>query len=147
MNKPNFLFHGSQAKVTVLLPNQAYDGLSDVGTANGVFATSNRELALIFALGCIPDEQGRITRFVQSIDPIQVIFLEGKPNRGGKGYLYTLDCNKFEQLDDFQWVSYEEVTPLQTEEIIVNEYLHLVKEVTEQEKIDLLKLFNQDQRK
>jgi hypothetical protein len=44
-------------------------------------------------------------------------------------------------------VSYEEVTPVQTEEIIVDEYMHLVKKVTEQEKLDLLKLFNQDQRK
>lgn len=147
MGKPSLLYHGSQIYVPVLTPHQAHDGLSDVGTADGVFATPHRELALVFALGGIPDEQGRITRLVQSIDPVRVIFLEGRPNRGGKGYLYTVDSATFHPLDDMQWISHEAVVPLHVEEINVDDYLYIVQAVTDEDRAALLAKFNQEQRR
>lgn len=147
MDKPAHLYHGSQVNVTVLTSHQAHDGLSDVGTADGVFATPHRELALVFALGAVPDEQGRITRLVQSIDPVRVIFLEGQPHRGGKGYLYMVDSATFQPLDDMQWISNEAVVPLLVEEINVDDYLYLVQVVTDEERTALLTTFNQEQRR
>lgn len=147
MDKPILLYHGSQANVSVLMPHQAFDGLSDAGTATGIFATPYRELALVFALGAIPDEQGRITRFVQSIHPIRVIFLEGQPNRGGKGYIYTLDSDTFQPLDDAQWISHQEVLPLHVEEINVDDHMNIVQFVTDEERAAILATFNQEQRR
>lgn len=147
MGKPEVLYHGSQAHVSVLTPHQAFDGLSDAGTATGVFATPIRELALVFALGAIPDAQGRTTRLVQSINPIRVIFLEGRPNRGGKGYLYTVDSATFQPLDNAQWISHQEVIPLHVEQIDVDDYLDVVQVVTDEERAALLATFNQEQRR
>lgn len=146
MDKPPILYHGSQEKIDVLLPHDAFDGLSDVGTATGIFATPHRELALVFALGAIPDTQGRITRLVQSVDPMRVICLEGRPNCGGKGYLYTVDSATFRRLDDAQWISDEAVIPLHVEEINVDDYLHMVEVVTDEQRATLLAEFNQEQR-
>lgn len=147
MDKPPHLFHGSQVSVPVLKPQRAHDGLSAAGTATGVFATPYRELALVFALGAIPDAQGRITRLVQSIQPLRVIFLEGRPNHGGKGYLYTVDSTAFHALDDAQWISHEAVVPLHIEQIDVADYLYLVQAVTDEERAALLATFNQEQRR
>lgn len=147
MNKPPFLYHGSHIKTDVLLPHQAFDGLSDIGTAHGVFATPYRELALVFALGAKPDAHGRITRLVQSLDPINVVFLEGTPNVGGTGYIYVVESTSFEQLDDAQWISRKAVQPISVEEIHVDDHLNIVQYVDEVSKKELLSEFDHKQRR
>jgi len=56
--KPTFLFHGSSKLFDVLLPSQAYDWGYSEGCHDAVYATSNRDIALAFALGVVPDETG-----------------------------------------------------------------------------------------
>lgn len=127
MKKPEILYHGSSEFVDILLPNKAEDWLNDSGSQYGVFATSNRNIALCFALGAKTDEDGNISRFILLDDESkeQIVFVLGHPNFGGKGYLYTLSSEGFEYVGGSQWVCKNPVKPNNIEEIEVNDYLHL----------------------
>ncbi len=136
-NKPKYLYHGSDERVDVLVPHQADDALNEAGSQYGVFATSNRDVALAFALGAVPDEAGCVTRVVRSLNPVKMIFIQGRPNLGGKGYLYTVSSEGFEQVDELQWVCRESVKPLEVLEISVGDYSHLYRFATDAEKDEM----------
>ncbi len=103
MDKPEFLYHGSSNRVDILIPYQSADFLNASGSQNAVLATTNRDVALAFALGTVPDETGDdVTRVILSLDPVKMIFVRGCPNLGGKGYLYNLAGDKFDQVDSAQ---------------------------------------------
>lgn len=145
MGKPKYLYHGSSERVDVLLPHQAQDFLEEVGTQHGIFATPNRDVALAFALGAVPDNTGGITRVITSLNPVKMVFLQGHPNFGGKGYLYTLSSDEFEEVNPLQWLCRKSVTPLETLEINVDDYLHLFRYATEEEKRKLEREFRAGQ--
>ena len=128
MEKPRFLYHGSSVKVEALEPYQAYDWGHEEGCQFGVFATSVRDVALAFALGKKPDGNGKVGRVIRKKhpdDPIQMIFWEGTPNLGGKGYLYTLSSQDFLNAGGTQWACPHRVIPLEVTEILVDEYTYL----------------------
>ncbi len=136
-NKPKYLYHGSDERLDVLVPHQAEDSLNEAGSQYGVFATSNRDVASAFALGAVPDEAGCVTRVICSLNPVQMIFIQGRPNLGGKGYLYTVSSEGFEQVDELQWVCRESVKPLEVLEINVDDYSHLYRFATDAEKNEM----------
>ncbi len=136
-DKPKYLYHGSDERVDVLVPHQAEDSLNEAGSQYGVFATSNRDVALAFALGAVPDEAGRVTRVIRSLNPVKMIFIQGRPNLGGRGYLYKMSSEGFEQVDELQWVCRESVKPLEVLEINVDDYPHLYQLATDVEKNEI----------
>ncbi|MBD3192794.1 MAG: hypothetical protein GF308_19300 [Candidatus Heimdallarchaeota archaeon] len=89
----DFLYHGSSTKVGILLPHQASDWLSPLGGLKGAYATSNRDLALAFALSAVPDESGSVSRYIKGAknQPIKMVYILGHPNFGGKGYLCSFE--------------------------------------------------------
>ena len=82
MNKPRYLYHGSSKRVDYLKPSKAEDWLSPIGNKIGVYATSNKDIALAFALGAMKDKKGNVSRFIlhEEGKSVQMIFLYGSPN-------------------------------------------------------------------
>lgn len=120
-----YLYHGSSGYYKTLMPHQAYDTGFKEGCKNAVYATTNKNMALAFALGAIPDQNGEIERVMLPEYGDKMIFEKGTPNYGGKGYLYVLDKEKFQHAMGTQWVCFEEVEPIEIQEINVDDYLYL----------------------
>ena len=58
------MFHGSSNYFDVLKPHQAFDTGYKEGCQNAVYATSNKNMALAFALGSIPNVDGEVKRMI-----------------------------------------------------------------------------------
>lgn len=122
-----YLYHGSSRKVHVLAPHQACDKEFEEGCQYAVYATSNRNMALAFALGEIPNDKGEVERVMMPEYGDVMQFVKGTPNYGGKGYLYVLDKKDFHYAYGTQWICFHDVKPLSIIEIEVNDYLYLCK--------------------
>ena len=120
-----YLYHGSPYKYDILIPNQAFDIGFEAGCQLAVYATSNRNMALCFALGSVADSEKEVERTMMPEYGDKMLFKNGHPNYGGKGYLYKLDKSKFTHAMGTQWVCYEEIIPEEIIEIQVNDYLDL----------------------
>ena len=131
------LWHGSSVKVDKLIPNQAMDVGFEEGCKLAVYATSNRNMAICFALGCVADEKeptrtmmpefcvtglGVTNGYLNNPEITAKSFIK---NPYGKGYLYKLDSTGFEHAMGSQWTCMEEVIPLEVIEINVDDYLEL----------------------
>lgn len=149
MKKLNFLYHGSSKKVDVLKLSQADDWKYEAGRHFGVYATSNRDVALAFALGGVPDKTGTCSRVIREKEhkSLKMVFVRGHPNFGGKGYLYKLSAKGFRHVGVDQWVCNHPIKPLEIIEINVNDYLHLYRYATAQERIEIEREFKQTLRK
>ncbi|WP_026511110.1 hypothetical protein [Butyrivibrio sp. LC3010] len=119
-----YLYHGSPNKLDKLIPNQAHDVGFEEGCQLAVYATSNKNMAICFALGCISDGEDA-ERIMMPEYGDKMIFKHCHPNYGGKGYLYFLDKRKFKPAMGSQWVCYEEIVPDDVIEISVDDYLDL----------------------
>ena len=120
----NILWHGSPVKVDKLIPNKAMDVGFEEGCKLAVYATSNRNMAICFALGCVVDEKNA-TRTMMPEFGDKMVFEGCHPNYGAKGYLYKLDGTGFEHAMGSQWTCMEEVIPLEVIEINVDDYLDM----------------------
>lgn len=118
-----FLYHGSPKRLEKLIPNQACDTGFKEGCQFAVYATSNKKMAICFALGCV-EENENAERIMLPEYGDKMIFKNCHPNYGGKGYLYLLDKHKFIHAMGSQWVCYEEIYPEDVIEISVDEYLN-----------------------
>jgi len=139
METPQYLYHGSSVKVEILRPQQGHDWISQAGCENAVYATSNRDVALAFALGAVPDETASVSRVMRAQDtnPPKIVYVQGHPDFGGKGYLYMVSSEGFEHLGGETWLCREPVTPVDILEINVDDYLHLFRYATEEEKTEI----------
>ena len=139
LDRPEHLYHGSPGLYKILLPNQGDDWGYAEGRHYGVYATSNRDIAIAFALGAKPDEQGKIERIMDPKygEKIKMIFHRGHPNFGGKGYVYKLLNEGFVYTMGTQWVNPNPVKPVEISEINVDDYLHLFRYATEAEKKEI----------
>lgn len=120
-----YLYHGSSKKIDILIPHQAVDTGFEEGCQNAVYATSNKNMALAFALGAKPNKDGEIERVMLPESGDIMVFEKGTPNYGSKGYLYVLDKSKFKHCLGTQYVCFEEVEPIEIIEINVDDYLNL----------------------
>lgn len=120
-----YVYHGSSGLYKVLIPHQAYDTGFEEGCRKAIYATTNQNMALAFALGAIPNRKGEVERIMKPEYGDIVIFEKGTPNYGGKGYLYILDKSKFVHSLGTQWVCFDEVVPIKIVEINVDDYLYL----------------------
>lgn len=121
----DYLYHGSSGYFEKLIPRQAYDIGFEEGCKKAVYATSNKNMALAFALGAVPNKNGEIERVMMPEFGDIMVFEKGTPNYGGKGYLYVLDKKKFQHAMGSQWVCFEEIEPIEIQEIDVDDYLYL----------------------
>ncbi|MBQ9868005.1 MAG: hypothetical protein IJM34_13380 [Lachnospiraceae bacterium] len=125
---PDILWHGSPVKVDRLVPNQAADTGFAKGCQFAVYATSNRNMAICFALGCIendPEGKTEVRRTMMPEYGDKMLFEGCHPNYGGKGYLYKLDGSGFVHAMGSQWTCYEEIQPLEIIELDVDDHLDL----------------------
>lgn len=121
----DYLYHGSSGYFKKLIPRQAYDIGFEEGCKKAVYATSNKNMALAFALGAVPNKNGEIERVMMPEFGDIMVYEKGTPNYGGKGYLYVLDKKKFQHAMGSQWVCFEEIEPIEIHEIDVDDYLYL----------------------
>lgn len=119
-----YLYHGSPYKLNKLIPNQAHDAGFIEGCQLAVYATSNQNMAICFALGCVPDGK-KPERIMMPEYGDKMIFRYCHPNYGGKGYVYYLDKSKFIPALGSQWVCFEEIIPDRVIEINVDDYLDM----------------------
>ena len=117
------LYHGSPNKFEVLIPHQAYDSGFVAGCQKAVYATTNKTMAIGFALGAVADENGEVEREMMPEYGEKMVFKKGHPNYGGKGYLYVIESENFQHAMGSQWVCFEEVHPIEIIEINVDDYL------------------------
>ncbi len=139
MEKPRYLYHGSTKLFDIVMPFQAYDWGYAEGCQDAVFATSNRDIAIAFAMGAVPDEQGKIGRLMDPEygDEIRMIFYQGHPDFGGKGYVYKLLSEGFVYTRGTQWVNPNPVKPVEISVINVDDYLYLFRYATKAEKQEI----------
>ena len=142
---PEFLYCGSSERFDVLLPSRAHDWGDKEGRQNAVYAYSNRDIALAFALGVTPDETGhydRVMSYKYGVG-VQMIFHKGHPNFGGKGYLYKLPSKGFIHAGGTEWINPSPVMPVGITEINVDDYLYLFRYATEIEKQQIKEDFSE----
>ncbi|WP_026652946.1 hypothetical protein [Butyrivibrio proteoclasticus] len=119
-----YLYHGSPYKLDRLVPNQAVDTGFKEGCQFAVYATSNRNMAICFSLGCV-EESDDAQRVMMPEYGDKMVFKKCHPNYGKKGYLYVLDKEQFVHSMGTQWVCYKEIVPEEIIEIDVDDYLEL----------------------
>lgn len=119
-----YLFHGSPYKFDTLIPNQAIDSMFEAGCQFAVYATSNKYMAICFALGNV-EEKEDAERIMMPEYGNKMVFKNCHPNYGQKGYVYVLDKELFTHAMGSQYVSYENVRPIDIIEINVDDYLDL----------------------
>jgi hypothetical protein len=124
VNQP--LWHGSPYLLDKLVPQQAYDTGFEQGCQLAVYATSKKEMAICFALGCEENQPGTCGKRTMLPEYGNRMVFEGcHPKYGSKGYLYQLDPKDFIHAMGSQWVCPHEVTPVKRIEINVDDYLDL----------------------
>jgi len=135
MNKPQYLYHGSQYKFDIVMPQQAC-GACERESLLAIYAAESVEKVIPFALPIrwYPDNpEGK--KSMECNDGITKL-LYGSLNPDGVGYVYKIKADTFEKLDDWQWVSKESCVPVEVMEIKVKDYLHTVEFSKEAEKIN-----------
>ena len=136
MKRPVFLYHGSAKLLKIIEPFQAHDWGYAEGCKKAVYVTSDRNIAIAFALGARPDENGNVGRLMDKKydKDNKMIFYQGHPNFGAKGYLYKLSSEGFTYTRGTQWVNSYSVTPVDTTEINVDDFPLLWRYATDKEK-------------
>ncbi len=131
MDRPAFLYHGSPVRLDRLEPRPARGVGPEHDMLTAVYATHHRAVAIAFALGSMPDEEGHVS-WTLDLDKLdegghpRIVYTAGGPRLGATGYVYIVPSDTFEPVDDRQWVSFVPVTPASVEAISVDEYLHWV---------------------
>ena len=124
--KPEFLYHGSQYIIETLIPKQAKDS-SEIGSQLGIFACEHWAEVIRFAMPIrwYPDEPGG--KRVWSFLPEGKLVIElGSINPFGIGYIYKISSENFEKMDNWQWISTKETSVINSTEIKVEDYWHLI---------------------
>lgn len=132
--KPEFLYHGSQYKLDILIPQQAA-GSRDIESLKAIYAAETMDEVIPFALPIrwYPDNpEGK--RDFECRDG-RVLLKYGSLDPHGVGYVYKVKADCFEKIDEWQWVSRENCEPVEVTEIKVADYLERVEFSEEAEKI------------
>lgn len=133
-DKPEYLYHGSQYKLDMLLPQQAAGGRG-IDSMMAIYAAGTIDEVIPFALPIrwYPDSpEGR--RDFECRDG-KVLLKYGSLDPGGMGYVYKVRADSFVKIDTWQWVSRERCQPVEVLEIKVADYLDRVLFSEEAEKI------------
>ncbi len=124
-DKPQYLYHGSQYKLDILIPQQAAGG-RDIDSMKAIYAAETLNDVIPFALPIrwYPDNpEGK--RDFECRDG-KVFLNYGSLDPNGVGYVYKVKSDSFEKIDEWQWVSMESCDPVEVIEIKVADYLDRV---------------------
>lgn len=136
MEEIKFLYHGSRFLEEILKPNQATGIGSVKNSLYAIYASQDRNFAIPFALSIMADESNSCVWELSFEDENpKIIIKTGKLDISKVGYLYKVPIDVFEQIDEYQWVSYKPVKPIEYEIINPKEYLRWI-EKYEQRKPD-----------
>lgn len=123
--KPKYLYHGSQYKLDLLIPQQTA-GSRDIDSLKAIYAAETMDEVIPFALPIrwYPDSpEGK--RAFECRDG-RVFLIYGSLDPNGVGYVYKVKADSFEKIDEWQWVSRESCDPVEVTEIKVANYLDRV---------------------
>jgi len=123
VNKPEYLYHGSQYFLETLFPKQAKDS-SKIGSQCAIYACEDFKSAIPFALPIrwYPDNPTGKKSFSCRKDKILIEY--GSINPNGVGYIYKISSEYFEKIDDWQWITSKEIQPIEVTKIKVEDYWH-----------------------
>ena len=119
--KPKILFHGSQKLQTILAPKQAM-GFTAEDCLCGIYATSERKIAALFAINYIGYSEDARFDIERDGGAYYAYLHKTKVDWEQVGYLYHLASDSFEKLDSNQWISHQSVKPIQIEVIHPNDF-------------------------
>lgn len=121
--KPTFLYHGSQYLLGALIPKQAKDN-TDIGSQFALYACADFNSVVPFALPIrwYPDNPAGKRSFSCHKDKTLIEY--GSINPDGVGYVYKINSDHFEKIDDWQWIATEEIRPIEVTKIRVEDYWH-----------------------
>lgn len=121
MDKPEYLYHGSRRKLDLLEPTQGVGyGLAD--NEQGVYAVSERELAIPFAISYRPLGDRAVFSVETSERPPRIVLKNTDVDWHQVGYVYKVGSETFEQIASEQWLSRVSVKPVEMEEIKPESY-------------------------
>jgi hypothetical protein len=123
--KPEFLYHGSQSLYEILIPYKAKDN-TDIGSQFAIYACEHFDEVIPFALPIrwYPDNPSG-KRDYRCEDGITIVEY-GSLDPNGFGYVYKLNSDNFEKIDDWQWISRIEITPVDVVKFEVKDYWHTI---------------------
>lgn len=132
--KPEYLYHGSQYKLDILIPQQAA-GERNIDSLKAIYAAGTMDEVIPFALPIrwYPDTPDGKRNFECSNG--KVLLKYGSLDPDGVGYVYKVRADSFEKIDGWQWVSQEKCLPVEIMEIKVADYLDRVEFSEEAQKI------------
>ncbi len=133
-DKPEYLYHGSQYKLDLLIPQQAA-GERDKDSMMAIYAAETMEEVIPFALPIrwYPDSPEGRRDF--TCGDGKILLRYGSLDPQGIGYVYKVKADSFEKIDEWQWISRESCHPVEVMEIQVADYLDRVQFTEEAEKI------------
>ena len=136
MDKPEYVYHGSQYRFDIVKPQQAC-GACEQESLNAIYAADSIGKVITFALPIrwYPDDPSGKLAFECSDGKTKLLY--GSLNPDGVGYVYKVKADTFELIDDWQWVSKEACEPVEVIEIKVKDYLHTVEFSKEAEAINM----------
>lgn len=125
MQKPFYLYHGSQYLFDTVVPQQA-SGASAQESQRAIYAAESIDEVIPFALPIrwYPDDPTGKRAF--SCDGGKTYIEYGSLDPDGVGYVYKLPADSFKKIDEWQWISTREVVPEEIIRINVRDYPHTV---------------------
>jgi uncharacterized protein len=124
---PVHLYHGTPQLVERIEPRLARGLTSRKDRLCAVYASHERAYATAFALPIVPDGRGKLRWSLACTDHTPRITIHaGRLDLSRVGYLYRVPPGDFVQLDEFQWVSYSPVLPLEYSVVDPTEYVQWV---------------------
>jgi hypothetical protein len=119
-----YLYHGSPALAAWLEPRPGRGVGSGTDRLCAVYASPDPLFAIPFALPIVPEENGRCDWTLSFCGDAPIIEIwSGYLDLSGTGYVYRVRREGFERLDEWQWVSYTEVEPVDYAAIDPHDYV------------------------
>ena len=125
MSKPMYVYHGSPYFFDVVRPQQAR-GANAKESQNAIYAAETIDEVIPFALPIrwYPDDPTDKRAF--SCKNGKTFIEYGSLDPNSVGYIYKLRADSFEKLDEWQWISKNEVIPDEIICIHIKDYFHTV---------------------
>ncbi|MBI2054720.1 MAG: hypothetical protein HYT39_01320 [Candidatus Sungbacteria bacterium] len=129
MGKPRWLYHGSPKRVPFFEPRPGRGlGLNKDDRRRAVFATDNKFMACIFALGPVPSKNKCRWGFDADIKGKTRIYIyKGRLNPSGRGYVYKLPSKTFRKSYGHQWTSTKSVIPIGCETVKKSDFKNKIR--------------------
>jgi uncharacterized protein len=128
IDRPAWLYHGSQALTSNLEPRAAPRIGRSQDTLCAVYASHHESYAAAFGLPLAPDPRGKLHWYLHYVRHAPRITIQaGALDMQRVGYLYRVPADRFVPLDHLQWVAYRPIMPLGYRVLDPARYAHWVR--------------------